>query len=86
MKQLKDDAHHQRQDQDLAIIDLLIQRLDPAVINIAATRSFLDRYGPFDPDRAQAVLDRLLAQHLSDQHVDFYLNAIRENLCPKETP
>jgi transposase InsO family protein len=85
-RQLTQQALAQRQAQDQAIIDLLVEQLDPAVVDIAAITDFLKRYGPFDSDRAQAILERLLAHHPHDQHVLFYLDAIREALDTREAP
>jgi len=65
---------------DQAIVDLLADRLDDAVFNEAVIRDFLDRYGPFDADKAAEDLDRSL-QHggRSDHHVNFYLEALRDS-------
>ena len=70
-------ARAARAEQDQAVIDLLVEHIDPAVIDVAAARSYLDRYGPFDPERAEQTLRRLLTQLPNDQHIDLYLDAIR---------
>jgi hypothetical protein len=75
-------AHRHAVDQ--AVIDILVEYLDPEAVDIGTAKRFLDRYGPFDPERAEVVLTRLLTQHPADQHVTFYLEAIRNALCPKE--
>lgn len=83
-KHLVDEARAQRHAQDQALVDLLLDRLVPAAIDIAAANAFLERHGPFDLERAEAVLDRLLGQHPADQHVHFYLDAIHQALSKKE--
>jgi len=65
--------------QDQAIIDLLAEHLDRAVVDPAACRDFLQRYGPFDPEQAGHTLRRLLAQMPNDQHIRVYLDAIRKD-------
>ena len=72
-------ARQAREAQDQAVVDLLIERLDPAVIDVAAARGYLDRYGPFDPERAEQTLDHLLCQLPADQHIQLYLDAIRDD-------
>ena len=67
-----------------AIIDLLIEHIDTEALDTAAALAFLDRHGPFDLDRAQAVMKRILAIHPKDQHVTFYLEAIRRGLVMEE--
>lgn len=65
---------------DRAVLALLQDRLDPAVVDGPIVRDFLDRHGPFDPDRAAAVLDRILASQPRDLHVTHYLEAIRREI------
>lgn len=61
-----------------AVVDLLRDRVDAAVFDEADIRAFLVRFGPVDAAQAEAALDRVLAQHPADLHIDFYLNAIPE--------
>ena len=68
-----------RMAQDQAVIDLLTEHLDQAVIDVGACRDYLDRYGPFDPERAEQTLQRLLGQMPNDQHIHLYLDAIRRD-------
>jgi len=75
-------AHRHATDQ--AVIDLLVEHLDTEAVDIGTAKQYLDRHGPFDPERAEAVLERLLTQHPADQHVTFYLEAMRQALSPKE--
>ena len=84
VKKLIDDARDHRNAANQALIDLLIERLDSQAVNIAAAQGFLDRYGPFDLESAETVLDRLLSHQPADQHVTFYLEAIRKALCNTE--
>jgi hypothetical protein len=62
---------------DQCLLDLLSLRLDPAVVDAATVRTWLERFGPFDPEAAAAVLDGLLTHEPPDRHVTFYLDAIR---------
>ncbi len=68
----------QRAQADEAVVALLVERLDHEAFDGAAVRDFLDRYGPFDLERVEAVLDRLLANGPADLHVSVYLDAIRQ--------
>jgi hypothetical protein len=53
--------------------------LDPGVFDEPTVRAYLDRFGPFDPERAALTLASLTASgERTDQHVTFYLDAIRD--------
>jgi transposase InsO family protein len=68
----------QRAEADGAIMGLLVERLDAAVIDHDAIREYLDRFGPFDLDRARGVLEQLLEDGLpNDSHITVVLDAIR---------
>lgn len=70
----------QRAEADEAIIALLRERLDTAVIDDETIRAYLDRFGPFDPERARPVLDRLLDGGVpSDIHITVALDAILDD-------
>lgn len=80
-RQLTQRAHRHRAEQDQAIVDLLAQHLDGAAFDEAAARGYLRRYGPFDPLRAQAVLEAdLVGGDRKDLHVTHYLDGIRQKL------
>jgi transposase InsO family protein len=79
-RQVKDAAQRQRSEADEAVVGLFFDRLEPAVINEAAIRNYLERYGPFEPERARVVLERLLESTPKDLHVEVYLDAIRKQL------
>lgn len=81
---LIEQARARRHAADQAVTDLLAKHLDPEAMDIDTAKRFLDRHGPFDPERVEAVLKQLLRQHPTDQHVTFYLEAIRNTLSPKE--
>jgi transposase InsO family protein len=81
---LIEQARAHRHAADQAVIDLLVEHLDAEAVDIGTAKRFLDRHGPFDPERAEAVLERLLTQHPADQHVTFYLEAIRNALSTEE--
>jgi transposase InsO family protein len=79
-RQLAEQAVARRAEADEAIVDLLAETLDEAVFDEAAIRDYLERYGPFDVERAQAVLERMLADGgRPDHHVTLYLDAIRNH-------
>jgi len=65
---------------DDALVVLLSERLDHHVFDEAAARDFLRRYGPFDPERAAAVLDDMLRHDRTDHHITVYLQALKEAL------
>ena len=67
-------ATHMKKNQ--AIVDLLAERLDPQVFDEHAIRDFLDRYGPFDVEDAERILEQTFEQGPWDQHVSCYLDAI----------
>jgi len=79
-KQLKDAAKQKRHDANEAVVALFLENVEPAVINEAALRSYLGRYGPFDPERVTAILDRILESTPKDLHVEVYLDAIRKQI------
>jgi transposase InsO family protein len=76
-KQLAGLARDKRVAQDDAIVALLADRLDPAVRDDDAVRTFLGRYGPFDRAAAGAITDRQIEREGRDQHVLRYLEAFR---------
>jgi putative transposase len=84
-RDLVEQARDRRHAADQAIIDLLLEHLDPQAMDVGTAKRFLDRHGPFDLERAEAVLERLLTRHPADQHVTFYLEAMRKALASKET-
>jgi transposase InsO family protein len=83
-KALVEQARARRLAADQAVIDLLLEYTDRDAIDIGAAKRFLDRYGPFDVEQVETVLRRLLSTNPADQHVTFYLEAIRHALAHKE--
>ncbi|MBN2194892.1 MAG: DDE-type integrase/transposase/recombinase [Polyangiaceae bacterium] len=78
-KALTENARKERERSALAIADLLTDKLDAGVVDSAAVRDFVDRFGPFDPDLAEQTLDDLLrGGQRRDLHVSVYLDAVRE--------
>ena len=73
-----EEARARRDEATVALLDLLTDRLDDAVIDPVEVRAYLARFGPFDVERTEEVLDRLLTSQPADLHVRFYLDAIRE--------
>ncbi|MDQ7814187.1 MAG: DDE-type integrase/transposase/recombinase [Patescibacteria group bacterium] len=72
------DAVARRRGADQSIVDLLSERLDAAVVDEPAIRQYLERFGPFEPERATMTLQSLLnAGERKDQHIAVYLDAIR---------
>lgn len=80
-KQIKDVTKQQRACADEAVVALFCARLEPAVFNEAAIRTFLERYGPLEPEHVRTVLDRMLESTPKDLHVDVYLDAIHKQLA-----
>ncbi len=79
-RQLQDESKQQRAEADDAVVALFCDRLEPAVINEATIRIFLERYGPFEIEHISAVLDQMLESSPKDLHVEVYLDAIRKQL------
>jgi putative transposase len=80
MKQLIEQGMARTEEANQALIDLLLEHMDAEAMDIGAAKNYLDRYGPFDLEVAESVLERLVSQYPRDQHVSFYLEAIRNNL------
>lgn len=73
-----------RAEADLAVLDVLATRLDPAVVDPPTVRSFLARFGPWDADRVAVLLDGLLTHQPRDLHVQVYLEQLHTHM--KDTP
>jgi hypothetical protein len=70
----------QRAEADDALIAVLRELLDVRVVDDEYVRTYLERFGPFDPGRAQTVVDGLIAAGLpADTHISFVLDAIRDD-------
>lgn len=78
-RQLAEQARARREETDQAIMDLLAECLEAAVFDEPAIRDYLERYGPFEPERAARTLRGFVATHGRDQHVRLYLDAIRDD-------
>ena len=61
-----------------ALIELLYEHLEPAVVDAGAALRYLNRHGPFEPQLAETTLQRLLSSLPNDQHISVYLDAIRQ--------
>ena len=78
-KELSDKARELREHNTREIIELLDDRLDDGVVDSAAVRDFMDRYGPFDSGLAELALDEMLASGAGkDLHASVYLGAMRD--------
>ncbi len=60
-----------------AVVDLLTERLEPAVVDVASILSFCDRFGPFDVGLCDEAIGSFVERGMKDQHIDIYLDAIR---------
>ena len=79
-RQLAEQRAKERAEADQAIVELLRSRFDNNVIDEAVVGDYLDRFGPFDHDRASAVIERLLSAGLPDDiHITVVLDAIRDD-------
>ena len=75
------EAEQERRDEaDQAVLALLRRHLDEDVVQEEAVLDFLRRYGPFEPVAVEAQLQRMLERAPADQHVSWYLEAIRAQL------
>ena len=79
-RQQVEDARRQRIEADQAVLALLRERLDDGVVQDETVLDFLHRFGPFEPEAVTDVLQRLLQHAPADQHVSYYLDAIRQQL------
>lgn len=70
----------QREEADAAVFDALASRVDPAVLDPTAIRSFLSRFGPWDPVRAAELTDAFFALHPRDTHVQVLLDHLNHRL------
>jgi transposase InsO family protein len=73
-------ARAERRARDLAVIELLSDRLDDGVVDIEVIQAWLDRFGPLEPQRVAPILGELLERERADHHVHHYLEAIRRRL------
>ena len=80
-RQLAEQTIEQRRQADDAIVNLLDDMLHADVFDEAMARAFLTRFGPFDSERAGAVVERLCADDGNDRHISVYLDAIRRELA-----
>jgi len=86
-RQLAEQRARDRAEADQAIVALLCERLDDAVIDRDAIAAFLDRFGPFELERARAVLDRLHRAGLpKDIHITVVLDAIGDDALQGDAP
>lgn len=86
-RQLAEQRARQRAEADQAIVGLLCERFDDAVVDRDTIGAYLDRFGPFDLEQTRAVLDRLLQTGLpKDIHITVVLDAVRDGLPQGEKP
>ncbi|NOZ95493.1 MAG: DDE-type integrase/transposase/recombinase [Acidobacteria bacterium] len=72
-------ARAERAAADDAVVELLADRLDPAVVDQQVIRDFCERFGPFDVPQCERAIASLLERGLTDQHITIYLDAIRRH-------
>jgi len=66
---------------DQAVVDRLRHHLDALAFDEATVRDHLARFGPFDPEAVERLVEQLLAHGARpDQHVAFFLDHIRHHL------
>jgi hypothetical protein len=67
-----------RAEADRRVIEVLRDKLDPDVFDRATVTDFLKRYGPFDSVAVEDTVVRVIERSgRNDQHVSFYLDAIK---------
>lgn len=69
-----------RAEADAAVFDVLAARMDPAVVDPASIRTFLARFGPWDPARVAEITDTFFALHPTDTHVQVLLGHLNHQL------
>jgi len=71
----------ERKQADHAVTELLRDRLATAVFDDSAVRSFLERYGPLDPEDVELTVQFAIEHGGADQHIDVFLDGIKTALC-----
>lgn len=80
-KSFAEAARLRRERADEAVVALLREHLAAEAFDEAATRDWLDRFGPLPPDAVRTQLEtRLALGEPRDRHVTHYLHAIRATL------
>ena len=67
-----------RRDLDERVTDILRARLAPEVMDTATLRTWLDRFGPFEPEAVDRALDLALPTLGISQHIQQYLDLLLE--------
>jgi len=70
----------QRQAHDDGVVELLRDRVSPAVFDELAIRDFLDRFGPYEPDQLELSIDFAIDVGGNDQHVVTLLRGVVDAL------
>ncbi len=78
-RQIKEARRAEREATDKVVVSVLMDALDPAVLDEDVIALFLATYGPFDTDLARKAIASLTdaPRGRQDHHIDVYLNAIR---------
>lgn len=77
---LKEAETKRREAAVTVVIDVLLAKLDPAVVDASAVRATVARFGPWDADRVAVVLDAFLTHQPRDLHVQVYLDHVHTQL------
>lgn len=77
---LKDAEMKRREDAAAAVLEILLAKLDPAVVDPSVVRATVDRFGPWDADRVTVVVDAFLTHQPRDLHVQVYLDHVQSQL------
>lgn len=80
VQMLKEAETKQRDDAVSAVLDVLVARLDPAVVDVTAVRTAVERFGPWDAARVAVVLDAFLTHQPRDLHMQVYLDHVHTQL------
>ena len=73
-------AKTKREKQNHQLVELLERLVEPHVFDEHTIRTYLERFGPFDSERAELLLQQLLEDGTrNDHHVHFYLELIRNH-------
>ena len=77
---LKEAEAKRRDDAVAVVLEVLVARLDPAVVDVAVVRTTVERFGPWDAGRVGVVLDAFLTHQPRDLHVQVYLDHVHGQL------
>jgi len=81
---MREEAEKRRSEKDAAVFDVLATRMDPAVVDPVLIRSFLARFGPWEPLNVAEHVDTFLQDRPRDSHVQVVLDFLHNQFKDKK--